>query len=148
MTGKTNEADLTKRSSFTHWTPVTIRFGDQDPLGHVNNVSIGSYVEVCRTQLIHKALNRDKYPNLNFALVHVEIDYLAEFTYPGTIDVGGRIQRIGTKSFSSGYGLFLGDTCVATAGSVNVFFDTAKRAAVEPPDDVRELLEKIMAGQP
>ena len=148
MTGENEEADLSSRSSYNHWTPVTVRFGDQDPLGHVNNVAIGSYVEVCRTQLIHKVLLKDKYPNLNFALVHVEIDYLAEFTYPGTVDVGGRIQRIGTKSFSSGYGLFLGDTCLATAGSVNVFFDTAKRAAVEPPKEVRELLEKIMAEQP
>lgn len=143
-----NAVDLTSRASFNHWTPVTIRFSDQDPLGHVNNVAVGAYVEVCRTQLIHKALLREKYPDLNFALVHLEIDYKAEFRYPGTIDVGGRIDRIGTKSFSSSYGLFLDDTCVATAGSINVFFDTSQRAGVEPPDDVRALIEKIMADQP
>lgn len=148
MTGDDSSVDLTSRASFNHWTSVTIRFSDQDPLGHVNNVAVGAYVEACRTQLIHKALLRDKYPNLNFALVHLEIDYKAEFDYPGTVDVGGRIERIGRKSFTTAYGLFVDDTCVATAGSVNVFFDTKKRAGVEPPDDVRALLEKLMAEQP
>ena len=62
--------------------------------------------------------------------------------------MGGRVERIGTKSFATGYGLFLGETCVATAGSVNVFFDTGKRTGVEPPGEVRALLEQIMAGQP
>lgn len=143
-----NPVDLTIRASFNHWTSVTIRFSDQDPLGHVNNVAVGAYVEASRTILIHDALLPDKYPDLNFALVHLEIDYRAEFRYPGIVDVGGRINRLGTKSFATSYGLFVGDLCVATAGSVNVFFDTAKRAGVEPPADVRAMLEKIIAGQP
>ncbi len=140
--------DLTSRSSFSHWTPVTLRFSDQDSLGHVNNVAVAAFVESGRTRLIHPFLMRDKYPQLNYALVHVEIDYRAEFHYPGTIDVGGRIQRIGSKSFSTAFGLFMGDVCVATAGSVNCFFDLERRESVEPPDEVRAVLEKALAEQP
>jgi acyl-CoA thioester hydrolase len=140
--------DLTNRASFIHWTPVTIRFSDQDSLGHVNNVAVAAFVEACRTRLIHPFLMADKYPNLNYALVHVEIDYRAEFHYPGTVDIGGRLERIGSKSFSTRYGLFMENRCVATAGSVNCFFDLEKRESVSPPDEVRALLEKTLAEQP
>ena len=140
MNKNSSANDLTLRTSFSHWTPVTIRFSDQDPLGHVNNVAIAAYVETCRTMLIHKFLLREHHPDLDYALVHIDIDYLAEFHYPGTVEVGGRIERVGTKSFTSGYGLFVEGTCVATSRSVNVFFDKAKRASITPPDDVRALL--------
>lgn len=138
--------DLTDRASFSLWTPVTIRFSDQDSLGHVNNVSIAAYVEAGRTRLIHQFLNREKYPTQNFALVRVEIDYRAEFHYPGTIEIGARLLHIGTKSFKSGYGLFVGDRCVATATSTNVFFDMEKRAAIEPPAEVRAAMEADIAA--
>ena len=148
MSNDSNSADLTGRTSFTHWTPVPIRFSDQDALGHVNNVAIAAYVEAGRTRLIHQFLLRDRYPDLDYALVRVEIDYLAEFHYPGAVDVGGRVERVGTKSFTTGYGLFVGESCVATSRSVNVFFDTAKRESVTPPDDVRTLLENTLKQQP
>ncbi len=137
--------DLTRRDSFSHWTPVTIRFSDQDPLGHVNNVAPAAYVEAGRTMLIHQFWDKSRYPDLNFALAHFEIDYRAEFHYPGTVDVGALLLRIGTKSFTSGYGLFMGDLCVATSISVNVFFDTAKRRGIEPPDDVRAAMMRAIA---
>ena len=148
MNKDTSAIDLTSRNSFIHWTPVTIRFSDQDSLGHVNNVAVAAFVEACRTRLIHPFLMRDKYPNLNYALVHVEIDYLAEFHYPGTVDIGGRLERIGSKSFSTRYGLFVENRCVAIAGSVNCFFDLEKRESVSPPDEVRVLLEKTFRSQP
>lgn len=44
--------DLTRRDSFADFTQVTIRFSDQDSMGHVNNVSFGAYIEACRTMLI------------------------------------------------------------------------------------------------
>ena len=133
--------DLTDRASFSHWTPVSIRFSDQDPLGHVNNVALAAYVEAGRTMLIDQFLDSRRHPGLDYVLVRVEIDFLGEFRYPGTVDVGGRLVRLGARSFTSGYGLFVAERCVATARSVNVFFDTARRVSVEPPDDVRARME-------
>ncbi len=140
MNKDTPATDLTIRDSFSHWTPVTIRFSDQDPLGHVNNVSITAYVEACRTMLVHKFLLREQYPDLDYVLVHLDIDFVAEFHYPGTVDVGGRVERVGGKSFTTGYGLFIDSKCLATARCVNVFFDTLKRESIAPPQDVRALL--------
>jgi acyl-CoA thioester hydrolase len=147
MNNASESVDLTQRSSFGHWVPVTIRFSDQDSLGHVNNVAVAAFVEAGRTRIIQPLLMADKYPHLNYALVHLEIDYKAEFNYPGTVDVGGRIKRLGTKSFATEFGLFIGDLCVATAGSVNCFFDLKTRQGVSPPDEIRSLFGKAMAEQ-
>lgn len=138
--------DLTQRSTYRHFTPVTIRFSDQDSMGHVNNVSFAQYVEAARTMLIQGFLDRFDHPGLDFILARVIIDYRAELHYPGTVDVGGRLIKAGTKSLTSGYGIFLGDRCVATAESVNVFYDMNTRKSVAPPDDVRQAIEADIAA--
>lgn len=138
--------DLTNRDTFRHFTSVTIRFSDQDSMGHVNNCSFAAYVEAARTMLIQGFLDQFDHPGLDFILARVVIDYRAELHYPGSVDVGARLIHAGTKSLTSGYGIFAGDTCVATAESVNVFYDMNTRKSVVPPDDVRQAIAADIAG--
>lgn len=140
-----DDIDLTKHESFKNFYPVTIRFSDQDSMGHVNNVSFAQYVEVGRTMLIQSVIEKFGHEGLDFILANVSINYLKEVHYPGTIDVGARITRIGSKSLTSGYGLFQGDDCVATSTSVNVFYDMRTRKSTPPPDDVRREVERMIA---
>lgn len=132
--------DLSRRETFSDFTPVTIRFSDQDSMGHVNNVSFGAYIEAARTMLIQGLLDQFDHPGLDFILARVVIDYRRELHYPGTVDVGARLIRLGSKSLTSGYGVFSGDECVATAESVNVFYDMNTRSSVVPPQDVQEAM--------
>lgn len=132
--------DLKSRAFFSTWAEVSIRYSDQDSMGHVNNVAIAQYIEVARTKLIYGLVRQFDHKSLEFVLAHVAIDYHQEFHYPGTVDVGALILRVGNKSLTTGYGVFLGDVCVASARSVNVFFDLAKRTAIAPPDNVRTIL--------
>ena len=104
--------DLKDRASFRFWTPVTIRFSDQDPLGHVNNVAYAAYIEAARTMFLGGLLNPDDNPGIDYVLARVVIDYVKETHYPGTVDVGGRVTTVGTKSITSGYGVFVGDQCI------------------------------------
>ncbi len=137
--------DLTRRDTFEDFTSVTIRFSDQDSMGHVNNVAIAQYVEAARTMLIQRLLDRFGHPGLDFILARVVIDYKRELHYPGTVDVGARLIRLGSKSLTSGYGVFLGDECVATAESVNVFYDMNTRKSVVPPEDVQDAVRTRIA---
>lgn len=146
MDAQPNDIDLSKRESYHHWTTVTIRYSDQDSMGHVNNVSIAAYFEVGRVQMVQTILDRFDHPELDFILARVAIDYHNEFHYPGTVEVGARLLRLGNKSMTSVYGLFLGDRCLATSEAVNVFFDIDKRASVAPPDEIRAALEAEIAG--
>lgn len=139
--------DLTKRSSFGLFTPVTIRFCDTDALGHVNNVAQASFIEAARCELFYKFMKKAGVGgNIDFVLARVAIDFRKEFFYPGTVEVGARFTRLGTKSITSGYGVFIGDTCHATAQSINVFFDLSTRTSIAPPEPLRALLADAVAS--
>jgi len=138
--------DLTRRESFRHWTPVTIRFCDQDSLAHVNNVALAAYVEAARTAYIYELIRKGGVEGLEFILARVLIDFHRELHYPGAVDVGARLVRLGNKSLTTGYGVFREDACIATSECVNVFYDMETRKSVAPPDSVRRALEAEMAG--
>ena len=134
--------DLTSRAGYPLFTPVTIRFSDTDKLGHVNNVAIAAYFEAARCELFYKLMNETGVgSNIDFVLARVAIDFKREFFYPGTVTVGARFTRLGNRSVTSGYGLFVGDACHATAEAVNVFFDLEARQPIAPPPRLRQQLE-------
>ena len=146
--------DLTKRATYGLFPPVTIRFSDTDALGHVNNVATAAYVEAARCELFYKLMREGELDDrgsgeekIDFVLARVAIDYRKEFFYPGTVEVGARFTRVGNRSIGTGYGVFIGDTCHATAECVNVFFDLVSRRPVAPPPKVRALLEAAIAGR-
>lgn len=135
------EYDLTSRGSFRHWTAVTIRYSDQDAMAHVNNTAMTTYIEAARTAFIYDLIQRGGMQGLEFILARLIVDYRRELHYPGTVEVGARLIRVGNKSLTTGYGVFNGDTCVATSESVNVFYDMATRKTVAPSDNIRAALE-------
>ena len=53
-----------------------------------------------------------------YVLEDVAIDYLAESRWPGHVDVGCRISRVGGKSFTVATGVFKDGRLIATAQSV------------------------------
>ena len=141
------EIDLTRRDSYTHWTPVHIRFADMDILRHVNNVAMSEYFEAARTAFVYDVIKLAGVDQSNeFILARVVIDFLKELHYPGSCEVGARLTRIGNKSITSGYGIFQGDTCYATSEAVNVFYDLNTRTTMEPVAQVRSLLENELAN--
>ena len=137
------EFDLTRRETFHHWSPVTIRFSDQDSLAHINNVALSQYFEVSRTAFVYDVIRKagpKAVETVEFILARVVIDFVNELHYPGRVDVGARITRLGNKSMTSGYGIFQGQKCIATSTAVNVFYDMDSRSSMVPPEDVREIL--------
>lgn len=133
--------DLGKRATYQRFTPVTIRFCDTDALGHVNNVSIASFIEAARCELFYDIMQKGGVGGkIDFVLARVAIDFKKEFFYPGTVEVGSRFTRLGNRSITTGYGVFIGETCHATAESINVFFDLETRASIAPPESLKHLL--------
>lgn len=137
---KQNNVQLNIKDIYKHWTNVTIRYSDQDPLGHVNNIAYAAYVEASRTMFIDNLLKTTNDLDIDFVLVSLKIDYLKEIRYPGTVNVGARLVRLGVKSFSTGFGVFLNNNCVATSESINVFFSLKTRKTIPIPEQARSLM--------
>ncbi len=141
-----SEFDLTRRETYAHWTPVTIRYSDQDAMAHVNNTALATYIEAARTAFIYDLIQKGGMEGMEFILARLIIDYHRELHYPGTVEVGARLIRVGTKSLTTGYGAFKGEDCVATSECVNVFYDMELRKTVAPCASIRAALMAEMEG--
>lgn len=131
-----------RREDFAHWVSVTLRYSDQDPMGHINNVVYGAYLAEGRNAFIGEIVKRLAPANVDFVLASVKIDYHRETRYPGRVDVGSRVLRIGNKSLTLGHGIFKDGELNATAESVIVFVAVESGQSVPIPEQVRRELEK------
>ena len=132
------------RGSYRTWVEIPIRFSDQDVMGHVNNAVIATYFEHARCTHVVPHVVSPAWPGLNIVLARIVIDYLQELRFPGAVDVGIRIARIGGKSFTIAGAVFSGSTCCAVSEATMVFFDTTNRCSAQPPDAVRTGLRAMM----
>lgn len=134
--------NLRSRDTFRIWTRIAIRYSDLDPIGHVNNAITPMFFEEARCSVIYPVLQADGRSDLDLVLVRTIIDYVKELSYPGAVDVGTRVQRVGTKSLHMVHGVFdvASGACAATGECVLVIFDQANRVSVAPPDGVRARL--------
>ncbi len=136
--------DLRSRETFRAWTRVALRYSDLDAIGHVNNAVTPMFFEEARCIVIYqllKAGGRD----LDLVMVKTVIDYVQELSYPGAVDVGTRIHKIGTKSLLMVHGVFdvTSGACTATGECIVVIFDQTSRASAALPDDVRVRLQSL-----
>jgi acyl-CoA thioester hydrolase len=134
----TQSFDLRDPDTYLHWSQVTIRFGDEDRLGHVNNASYAVWFEAARVEYFTSLFTPED--RLDTVLAQLLIDYVQETSFPGTVEIGSRLLSIGNKSVRSGYGVFREGQCLATCECVNVFFDPSRRESVVPPPAVRQAI--------
>ena len=144
MTSHADELDLSDPGIYPNWTPITIRFSDEDRMGHVNNSTYSVWVEAARVLLIQRFL--EPAPEwLDTVLARITIDFRKETRFPGEVRIGARLLSVGNRSLRSGYGVFRDQECLATAVCVNVYFDTRERRSAEPPQTVRRAMEAELA---
>lgn len=137
------------RDAYAHFTPVTLRYSDQDPMQHINNVAITAMLESGRMHLLRAAMGdalERQADGIGMVLARLSIDYLAEIRFPDPVEVGGRIERVGGRSLTSRYAVFQGDRCCVVSESVNVFFDTVSRRSAAPSDELLARLEAYVAA--
>ena len=140
----TDRHDLTRRATFPFFTTEKVRFSDIDRQNHVNNLAICSYVECSRVEMREinfPEIARD--PANAWLVVHFDVSFRASTGYPGTVDVGTGVLKIGTSSYVLGHGVFCADICLATAHTTTVFGDRRNGGKRPIPDILRDELEKL-----
>ena len=140
------QVDLKNRASYRAWTSHTIRYNDLDPLGHVNNAIYSTFVEAGRTALLQPMFKEYAHLNLDIVLVRTVLDFHKELNYPGDVDIGTSVRRIGNTSVVFINGIFdrNTDVCHASGEAHLVFFDLIERTSTRPPQVFRDALENVM----
>jgi len=139
---------LTDRLGFTFWHEDVLRFADLDRQNHVNNVAFATFCEGGRVRFIDSIARPLLGPDDLFALVKITIDYRHEMHFPGTVEVGTRLTRLGRSSVTFGQGLFNDGRCVATAQAVVVLMDAVTRKSKPFPEPVAVELRKLTHPAP
>ena len=125
------------------WAEVSIRYRDLDPNGHVNNGAINQYFEDGRVKFredLMGSLGREILTG--FAIAHFEASYYSALNYPGRVDVGTVVTRIGQTSFGLGQAIFVGSREIAGADVVSVYFDPSTGTKKPLPKELLTVLEK------
>ena len=131
------------RAPFTVVHEIAPRFRDTDAMGHINNAVYITYLEVAR-QVYWSRLERDPdYRRVPFILAHVTIDFRSEALMNELLEVGIRLEWVGTKSFAFGYQIWEKSSgrTVVEATTVQVCYDYAAKRTLAVPEDLRRRVE-------
>jgi acyl-CoA thioester hydrolase len=131
------------RSTYTHFTPVTLRFGDTDGMGHINNAVYATLFESGRFFYFGRGFDQAKRTGRTFTLAKLSINFVVELFFPGTVEVGSRIINVGKSSIGIGHAVFKGDKCHAVSDSVIVLIDAEGRGSTPLTEDLLQIVEEL-----
>jgi len=101
-----------------------ILYSDMDAFRHVNNGATGRYFEEGRADLNMRIFGEscmtDPPGGLQLLFARVEIEYLRQAHYPGSVEVCTGLARIGSSSYVQAQAAFQGGHCFALAEAVMV----------------------------
>lgn len=132
---------LQDRSIYTHWCSDTVRFSDQDAAGHINNVALCAYLETARLTFIRDVgMMAHREDGVRGISAGMNVSFLAESHWPGRVDLGTGLIRVGTSSITVGSAAFKDEVCIVAAEMTVV---RLRDRTPHPIDDtLREKLEK------
>ena len=138
-----------ERTAFAHFTPIGTRWADNDAYGHVNNVVYYGFFDTAVNQMLIERGVLDLAASTTVGLVvETQCTYFSSITFPDRVQVGLRVEHLGTSSVRYALGVFRGDEPVAAAEGrfVHVYVERASQRPVPIPREVRAVLEGLRAA--
>ncbi|MFI4951580.1 MAG: acyl-CoA thioesterase [Burkholderiales bacterium] len=140
-----------RRGDFPHFLAIPTRWMDNDSYGHVNNAVYYSYFDTVVNEHLVRAGGLDIRQGPAIGLV---VETLCRFhrplSFPGSVDAGLRVARLGASSVRYDIGLFAGgeEAAAATGHFVHVWVDRATRRPRPVPDAIRAALAPLLVRMP
>ena len=121
-----------------------IRYRDMDRQGHVNNAVFSSFLETGRVELIYNSSNQIISTGSSFVIASLNLDFILELKWPGTVEIGTGIIKIGTSSIKIVQGLYQDEKLAATAETIIV--QTNKKTGSSKPlsPKAKEILNRYL----
>jgi acyl-CoA thioester hydrolase len=127
---------------YTVWTTVTLRFGDTDALGHVNNAVFTTLLESGRIELMQDSEGWFEGSTRYWVIANLNVDFRAEIWYPGSVRVGSAIEGFGRSSMKLRQAIYQGERCCATSHSTVVLIDRSTKKGTPIDEALRKRIEK------
>lgn len=138
------------RVDYLHFTSLSTRWMDNDVYGHVNNALYYGFFDTAINEYLiaEGGLDIDSGSVIAFA-VESQCQYLKPLAFPGVIDVGLRVGKLGNSSVRYELAIFKqGENfAVATGYFVHVFVDRGTQRPVPMPATIRAALERLRVSK-
>lgn len=130
-----------------HVERISVRWGDMDSMGHVNNAKYFTYCESARMSYFHAVRmdNHREEGRYGPALAAASLDFRRQVRYPAELEVHTRVVEIGRSSFRMEFALLLAGTGerAADGTGVIVWVDYTTGRSAPLPDGLRESIRSF-----
>ena len=121
-----------------------IRYCDTDRQGHVNNALFSSFLETGRVEFLYNPEKPLYSEGGAFVIAGQKLDLLSEIRWPGKIDIGTGITKVGNSSIKLVQGLYQNGKLCATAETVIVQMDEATRGSKQLSEETANIMKKLV----
>jgi acyl-CoA thioester hydrolase len=131
-----------------HRSLQSVRWGDMDALGHVNNTLYFRYMEQARLEWLHSFIGHDRpYDEESRPLiVNASCTFFEPIVYPAKLEVVMALGEAGRTSIGSYYQILLQNHRVAEGEARMVWISRADGRPTPLPETVRALLARSPAS--
>jgi acyl-CoA thioester hydrolase len=127
-------------AAYRFWSEEKLRNNDTDQQGHVNNGVIATLFEAGRMDLLAAPEIAATRKVTRIVVVKTLINFRKELFYPGKVQIGSRIARVGRTSLDFDQVLCAANGEVSTAETTCVLLDRATSKPTPVPDGLRMFL--------
>ena len=135
------------RGDARHVEPVTVRWGDMDSMGHVNNAKYFTYCESARMSYFAAVRMNELREGERHgpALAAAHLNFRAQVRYPSDLEVETRVSEIGRSSFRMEYEIFYKgtDERVADGHGVIVWVDYGSGRSIPLPERLKDEIRRF-----
>ena len=134
------------RDAYRHFTTITTRWSDNDAYGHVNNTIYYQWFDsAVNDLLVGEGLLDIAQGDPIGLVVETGCTYFAPLSFPGDVEVGIAIERLGGSSVTYAIGIFAkGEKQPAAQGHfTHVYVGRERRRPVPLPEAWRNKLSEL-----
>ena len=148
MTSQPTEKKALALEDFPFQTYDKLRYSDTDRQGHVNNAVFSTFLETGRVEFLYNHSSPLTAVDTSFVIANLSLNYFAEINWPGRVDIGTGVTKVGNSSVSFYQGLFQDGRCVATAETVIVHIHNQSKKSHPLSDEAKAFLTQHKQAVP
>ncbi len=119
-----------------------LRYADTDRQGHVNNAVFATFLETGRVEFLYNSEFSILSEGASFVIASLQLNLLKEVNWPGHVDIGTGVLKIGNSSIKLYQQLFQNEQCVATSESVIVQVDDSSGKSKPLTEEAKKTIGK------
>lgn len=124
-----------------------LRFADTDSQGHVNSAVFSTFLETGRAEMLYDAQSPLVDEGAVYVVAKLDIQLLGEVLWPGKVDIGTAVLKVGNSSVNLFQQLYQNGKCVAKADTVIVQMNEVTRKSQPLSTEIIETLNRFLLPQ-